>query len=180
MFLAQKKTAKRANNNIERKLFSLLQGKKEPAKIDSNVLYRELVEKPENKQLHSDGTYITYISIPNSEISSVYKKEIMDYLIDRGALDISTADIISESLYANDNTSLQKAIKEYIFKTISFYDKNIEGFHHGLVLGLVAIIDNRYNIKSNRESGKGRYGVCLKPKITLIQVSLLKLNIRYD
>ena len=104
----------------------------------------------------------------------------MDYLIDRGALDISTADIISESLYANDNTSLQKAIKEYIFKTISFYDKNIEGFHHGLVLGLVAIIDNRYNIKSNRESGKGRYGVCLKPKIALIQVSLLKLNIRYD
>lgn len=162
------------------KLFSLLQGKKEPAKIDSNVLYRELVEKPEDKQLQSDGTYIAYISIPNSEISSVYKKEIMDYLIDRGALDISTADIISESLYANDNTSLQKAIKEYIFKTISFYDKNIEGFHHGLVLGLVAIMDNRYNIKSNRESGKGRYGVCLKPKIALIQVSLLKLNIRYD
>ena len=162
------------------KLFSLLQGKKEPAKIDSNVLYRELVEKSEDKQLQSDGTYIAYISIPNSEISSVYKKEIMDYLIDRGALDISTADIISESLYANDNTSLQKAIKEYIFKTISFYDKNIEGFHHGLVLGLVAIMDNRYNIKSNRESGKGRYGICLKPKITLIQVSLLKLNIRYD
>ena len=68
----------------------------------------------------------------------------MDYLIDRGALDISTADIISESLFANDNTSLQKAIKEYIFKTISFYDKNIEGFHHVLVLGLVAIMDNRY------------------------------------
>ena len=103
-----------------------------------------MVEKPEDKQLQSDGTYIAYISIPNSEISSVYKKEIMDYLIDRGALDISTADIISESLYANDNTSLQKDIKEYIFKTISFYDKNIEGFHHGLVLGLVAIMDNRY------------------------------------
>lgn len=74
-----------------------------------------MVEKPEDKQLQSDGTYIAYISIPNSEISSVYKKEIMDYLIDRGALDISTADIISESLYANDNTSLQKDIKEYIF-----------------------------------------------------------------
>ena len=103
-----------------------------------------MVEKPEDKQLQSDGTYIAYISIPNSEISSVYKKEIMDYLIDRGALDISTADIISESLYANDNTSLQKDIKEYIFKNISFYDKNIEGFHHGLVLGLVAIMDNRY------------------------------------
>ena len=60
------------------KLFSLLRGKKEPAMIDSNVLYRELVEKPEDKQLQSDGTYIAYISIPNSEISSVYKKEIMD------------------------------------------------------------------------------------------------------
>lgn len=75
-----------------------------------------MVEKPEDKQLQSDGTYIAYISIPNGEISSVYKKEIMDYLIDRGALDISTADIISESLYANDNTFLQKAIKEYFLK----------------------------------------------------------------
>ena len=72
----------------------------------------KLVEKSEDKQLQSDGTYIAYISILNSEISSVYKKEIMDYLIDRGALDISTADIISESLYVNDNTSLQKDIKE--------------------------------------------------------------------
>lgn len=58
----------------------------------------------------------------------------------------------------------KRILRNTFFKTISFYDKNIEGFHHGLVLGLVAIIDNRYNIKSNRESGKGRYGVCLKPK----------------
>ncbi len=42
-------------------------------------------------------------------------------------------------------------------KSISFYDAGAEGFYHGLVLGLIALMDNQYKIKSNRESGDGRY-----------------------
>ena len=49
-------------------------------------------------------------------------------------------------------------------KTISFYDAGAEGFYHGLVLGLIALMDNQYTIKSNRESGNGRYDICLFPK----------------
>lgn len=42
-------------------------------------------------------------------------------------------------------------------KSIRFYDARAEGFYHGLVLGLIALMDNQYKIKSNRESGDGRY-----------------------
>ena len=42
-------------------------------------------------------------------------------------------------------------------KSIRFYDAGAEGFYHGLVLGLIALMDNQYKIKSNRESGDGRY-----------------------
>ena len=38
-------------------------------------------------------------------------------------------------------------------KSVSFYDTGAEGFYHGLVLGLVALMDNQYKIKSNREAG---------------------------
>ena len=41
-------------------------------------------------------------------------------------------------------------------KSIRFYDAGAEGFYHGLVLGLIALMDNQYKIKSNRESGDGR------------------------
>lgn len=49
-------------------------------------------------------------------------------------------------------------------KSISFYDGGSEGFYHGLILGLIVLMDNQYKIKSNRESGNGRYDISLFPK----------------
>lgn len=49
-------------------------------------------------------------------------------------------------------------------RSISFYDAGAEGFYHGLVLGLIALMDNQYKIKSNRESGDGRYDISLIPR----------------
>ena len=39
-----------------------------------------------------------------------------------------------------------------------------ENFYHGLVIGLLVELRSRYEIKSNRESGLGRYDVMLRPK----------------
>ena len=49
-------------------------------------------------------------------------------------------------------------------KSISFFDGGAEGFYHGLMLGLIALMDNHYKIKSNRESGDGRFDVSLIPR----------------
>lgn len=59
---------------------------------------------------------------------------------------------------------MQNAVAEYMDKSISFYDGGTEGFYHGLMLGLIALMDNQYKIKSNRESGDGRYDICLIPR----------------
>lgn len=56
------------------------------------------------------------------------------------------------------------AIAEYMDKSISFYDAGAEGFYHGLVLGLIALMDNQYKITSNRESEDGRYDISLMPR----------------
>lgn len=81
-----------------------------------------------------------------------------------GAITRTTANKIAESLYANDYKKLQKTIAEYMDKSISFYNAGAEGFYHGLVLGLIALMDNQYKIKSNRESGDGRYDISLFPR----------------
>ena len=39
-----------------------------------------------------------------------------------------------------------------------------EQFYHGLMLGLVLILKNEYEITSNNFAGKGRYDLLLKPK----------------
>ena len=104
------------------------------------------------------------VSIPNREIAAVYKSEILSHLLQIGAITRTTANKIAESLYANDLKKLQGAIAEYMDKSISFYDAGAEGFYHGLALGLVALMDNHYKIKSNRESGDGRYDISLIPR----------------
>ena len=82
-----------------------------------------------------------------------------------GAITRTTANMVAESLYVNDIQKLQKAISDYMDKSISFYDAGAEGFYHGLTLGLIALLDNQYRIKSNRESGDGRYDISLIPRV---------------
>ena len=168
-----------ATDDITEKLYALLRGERVIARIDQNVVYRSLAEDPANiyslllvagylktpkKELQADGAYLCEVSIPNKEIAAVYKSEILSHLMQIGAITRTTANMIAESLYANDVKKLQKAISEYMDKSISFYDAGAEGFYHGLTLGLIALLDNQYRIKSNRESGDGRYDISLIPR----------------
>jgi hypothetical protein len=73
-------------------------------------------------------------------------------------------DLNNPETIVNHFDKLQKAIFEYIDKSVSFYDAGAEGFYHGLMLGLIALMDNQYKIKSNRESGDGRFDVSLIPR----------------
>ena len=166
-------------DDITERLYSLLQGERVIARIDQNVVYRSLTEEPANiyslllvagylktpkKELQGDGSYLCEVSIPNKEIAAVYKNEILSHLLQIGAMSRTTANKIAESLYANDDRKLQGAIAEYMDKAISFYDAGTESFYHGLMLGLIALMDSRYKIKSNRESGDGRYDISMFPK----------------
>lgn len=168
-----------ATDDITERLYDLLQGERVVARIDQNVVYRSLVEDPANiyslllvagylktpkKELQADGSYLCEVSIPNREIAAVYKSEILSHFLQTGAITRTTANKIAESLYANDYKKLQSAIGEYMDKSISFFDGGAEGFYHGLMLGLIALMDNQYKIKSNRESGDGRFDVSLIPR----------------
>lgn len=180
-----------ATDDITERLLALLQGENVVARIDQNVVYRELSEDPGNiyslllvagylkiskKELQPDGSYLCEVSIPNREIAAVYKSEILSHLLQIGAITRTTANKIAESLYIGDLSKLQKAIAEYMDKSISFYDGGSEGFYHGLFLGLIALMDNQYKIKSNRESGDGRYDICLFPKTSKYPGIIMKFK----
>ena len=60
-------------------------------------------------------------------------------------------------------------ISETIFRSFDTVRKSSdrtepERFYHGLVLGLMMDLKERYVITSNRESGFGRYDVQLEPR----------------
>lgn len=85
-----------ATDDIMQKLHSLLQGERVIARIDQNVVYRSLSEDSANiyslllvagylktpkKELQADGSYLCEVSIPNREITAVYKSEILSHLL---------------------------------------------------------------------------------------------------
>ncbi len=53
-----------------------------------------------------------------------------------------------------------------------------ERFYHGLVLGLMVDLNDRYYITSNRESGFGRYDVQMEPRRTEDDAILLEFKVR--
>ena len=186
---------KTATDDITENLFELLQNKSIVARIDQNVVYRSLAEDPANiyslllvagylkarkKELMADGTYLCEIEIPNREISAVYKNEILTHLLQIGAVTRTTANRIAESLYANEYEKLQQAIAEYMDKSISFYDGATESFYHGLMLGFIALMDTQYKIKSNRESGAGRYDISLIPRENRYPGVIIELKWKKD
>ena len=167
------------NDDSVQRLNALLQGEKVVARIDQNVIYRSIKEnsqyiysllivagylKPVTKYIQEDGNYLCEVKIPNKEIEAVYRSEVLSSLVTSGVIKRTTMDTIVESLFSNSYERLQLALSEYLNNSISFFDKSSESFYHGLMLGLLALMDNQYIIKSNREAGDGRYDISLLPR----------------
>ena len=166
----------KATPEITENLRKLLQGESISAYIDTGVIYPEVVKNPQSiysfllvagylklseAVLMPDGNYLCKVCIPNKEITFVYAKEIL------GRLNLpeseSTAVEISRAVYDKDTEKLKAGIEKYLIQTISVYDTESEAFYQGLMLGLCAILNNRYQVKSNRESGLGRFDIQLYP-----------------
>ncbi|MBQ7585834.1 MAG: PD-(D/E)XK nuclease domain-containing protein, partial [Desulfovibrionaceae bacterium] len=72
-----------------------------------------------------------------------------------------------KALLSDDLTSMNINLRHITKTVFSFFDTRgdePERFYHGFVLGLIVDLKDRYNIKSNRESGDGRYDVTMFPK----------------
>lgn len=72
-----------------------------------------------------------------------------------------------EAIVLGDIKSFTKIFKRYVLESFSYFDvsgKNPERVYHAFVLGMMVSLTGIYEVLSNRESGLGRYDVCLIPK----------------
>ena len=74
---------------------------------------------------------------------------------------------MSDALRKGDISNFKKYLKEILLENTGIFDVSgtyKEQFYHGLMLGLILILKNEYEITSNNFAGKGRYDLLLKPK----------------
>lgn len=179
-----------AGEDIYERLYALLQGESFLTYIDTGVIYPQIRNNPSSvysfllvagylKAVGVDpafsGDYMCEVALPNREIAFVYNKEILQKLTD--IIPQATAISIQEALYFNDAQKLQKEMHKLLLQSASCYDTAGENFYHGFVLGLCAMMDNRYYISSNGESGEGRYDIQLLPKSEIMPGILIELKV---
>ena len=105
------------------------------------------------------------ISVPNLEVRHVYRTQIQNWIAqDMHYLDYTK---MINALTRGELEPFERFFEDFLLKTVSFYDtaKNVsENFYHALLLGMLAMLGSKYIVKSNGESGYGRYDICMIPK----------------
>ncbi|MDM8516685.1 AAA family ATPase [Desulfobacterales bacterium HSG16] len=104
------------------------------------------------------------LCIPNREVRMMYRDMIKRWFatkIERNQL----LEMI-RGLETGDVKLFERMLQKVVIRIMSYHDfgGESEKVYHALVLGMLVWLDGKYDIRSNRESGYGRYDIMLKPK----------------
>lgn len=162
-----------ATPEITENLYKLFCGNTITTYVDTSVIYPEVQNNPYSIYSfllvagylkvaaiypQNDGNYMCDVAIPNKEILYVYEKEVLNRT-NQNNVSIS----IHQAIFSKDARKLQSLLEDFMLKSISTMDGANEAFYHGMMLGLCAVLGSQYKVRSNRESGLGRFDVELLP-----------------
>ena len=106
------------------------------------------------------------LRIPNYEVKTVFQETVVDWIKNELRIQKSLLDETLQALIQGRLSDFEQGFRKVMQDTFSYYDtqKFNEYVFHAYLLGLLAILGDYYEIKSNRESGEGRYDILLVPR----------------
>ena len=106
----------------------------------------------------NDVRWLT-MRLPNREVRYIFREKVMTWFQEK----IQEKDLTNlyTAFVNKDTATLEDELNQIMFETISSMDEN-ESYYHGLVAGLLSPMKG-YRTKSNREAGKGRSDLFVKP-----------------
>jgi hypothetical protein len=110
------------------------------------------------------GKMVYNLSIPNLEVRTTYTRIIDRYFSTK--IENEKLEIMLKALIEGDIKLFEKMLRKVIQAVFSYHDfgGEPEKVYHALVAGLLIWISNTHEIKSNRESGYGRYDIMIIPR----------------
>ena len=174
--LIKNEIRKKDADNVRQELLKLINNETIIKDIEENFVFTDLDTPKEvlwTLLIHSG--YLTTIrevkfgkyeiTIPNFELNIIFKKTIIEWLETDIRIVKSLLENTANHLVTNNIAEFESGFKQIIGDTFSYYDtaKNNEYVYHSYILGLLAIIGDDYIVKSNKESGEGRYDIMLVP-----------------
>jgi hypothetical protein len=169
----------KASLSVKREFEELIQGKPVIRDIQESLTIEDLKQYGEqalwgllclsgylkiNSYKRDLGKTYCELAIPNKEILSLYSVFIERWFSD--TLDVDQYYEFLKSLTTGDLKTFHHYLTRFLEESTSHFDlqqKEPERVYHSLVLGMIVGLRGQYSVKSNRESGLGRYDVMLIP-----------------
>ena len=169
-----------ASPEVKKSMEKLLNGESITVDIDEQIVFNQL-DYDENAiwSLFLASGYLKVENADNCEISGKYELSLTNLevrimfqkLISGWFKTIrNTSDEFVIALIKGDIKAMNYFMNKIALATFSYFDvgnkpsEYIEPFYHGFVLGIMVGERENYIIKSNRESGFGRYDIMMVPK----------------
>ena len=158
-------------------LENLITGGTIEKKINTNIVYPEITKKSAAayslltqtgylKSIDTEwdgGEMLCTLKIPNRELKTIYYNEIIERFIQDETAG-ENAYMLRRAMTKGNAEKIERLVQDYLMSSLSFHDLTEEKDYHNVFLGLVYIATDNYSIKSNRESGEGRYDIAMFPK----------------
>lgn len=170
-----------ADASIKSQMETLMNGGSIETKLDEEIIFSQLDRNPRAiwslflaggylkvVKREFDGSWFDYtLTLTDKEVRLMFEQMINGWFAES---DSSNNDFI-EAMLNGDVESMNEYMTDIVETAFSNFDvdskpsrKAPERFYHGFVLGLLVSERNRYLIRSNRESGYGRYDICMYPQ----------------
>jgi hypothetical protein len=171
----------RSGREVKEDLERLIRGDSITKIVDDNIVFGKIEKNADTvwsfllfsgylkataKELKNKRLYCE-LKIPNLEVEYLYEEIILSWF--KESIDTDKLNVMLKGLVSGDLETFEDIFREYLLKTFSYFDTGFdepEKVYHAFVLGLLVSLDDTYEVKSNRESGYGRYDVMLIPKDT--------------
>lgn len=139
--------------------------------------YLKVISKSFNNKIN---LFVYKLAIPNIEIETLYTTIIDKWF---GDCNINSQyNSMIKALIIGDIKNFNKLFKRCVMESFSYFDtkgQDPENVYHAFVLGMLVSLNGIYEVRSNRESGIGRYDVCLIPK-DITKLGIIFEFKRYD
>ncbi|SHJ72045.1 AAA family ATPase [Tepidibacter formicigenes] len=167
----------KAGETVKKELEDLIKGKTIVKQINEDIVMNDVENGSENvwsfllfsgylKVINENlkmGRSFCTLEIPNFEVKYLYEEIILSWF--KESINNEKFNYMLKSLTTGDIETFEDIFSEYIIKSASYFDiEESEKFYHAFVLGILVALNEEYEVKSNRESGYGRYDVALIPK----------------
>ncbi|MEZ4527392.1 MAG: AAA family ATPase [Desulfobacterales bacterium] len=106
------------------------------------------------------------LGIPNREVFLSYREMVQRWFAVK--VEHNRLEDMIRGLETGDAVLFERVLRMVVMQIMSFHDldRRAEKVYHALVLGMLVWMSGKYEIRSNRESGYGRFDIMLRPKDT--------------